>query len=82
MAERHAILNSRAIETLLQKDDRISRMSDGFGDFCFFPKPENCLYCGIDVTRPLLPSRFWDRELIVIDDEEVELIPSLNNIEE
>jgi hypothetical protein len=82
MAERHAILNSRAIETLLQKDDRISRMSDGFGDFCFFPKPENCLYCGIDVTRPLLPPQFWNGKLIVVDDEEVEFIPLLNDTQE
>jgi hypothetical protein len=48
MAERHAALNSRALATLLQRSDRVSRISDGFGDFCFAPKPFSCVECSIN----------------------------------
>jgi hypothetical protein len=45
MAERRKALNSRALDTLLRKDDRVSLISDGFGDFCFWQEPFRCLNC-------------------------------------
>lgn len=45
MAERHTILNSRAIDTLLDQDDRVSKITDGYGDFSFGPKGFKCFSC-------------------------------------
>jgi hypothetical protein len=38
MAERHGILHDRAIANLLRQNDRVSKISDGYGEFCFAPK--------------------------------------------
>ncbi|RDW69937.1 hypothetical protein BP5796_08334 [Coleophoma crateriformis] len=45
MAERHAILNARALSTLLDRDDRVSKITDGYGDFDLAPKGLQCLHC-------------------------------------
>lgn len=37
MDRRHATLNARALATLLQPNDRVSKISDGYGDFCLAP---------------------------------------------
>ncbi|CZR59811.1 uncharacterized protein PAC_09705 [Phialocephala subalpina] len=51
MAARQAALNSRALATLLDKNNRVSRMSDSFGDFCFFHRFPKCVEC-VDTGIP------------------------------
>jgi hypothetical protein len=69
MAERHEVLNSRALGTLLRKDDRVSLISDGFGDFCFWPKPFRCLNCA---PPPWPPEglRAWERGPNILEDDD------------
>ncbi|RDW89715.1 hypothetical protein BP6252_01747 [Coleophoma cylindrospora] len=45
MAERHAILNARALSTLLNREDRVAKIPDGYGDFNVAPKGLQCLHC-------------------------------------
>ncbi|KAL3425923.1 hypothetical protein PVAG01_02714 [Phlyctema vagabunda] len=55
MAERHAILHSRALSTLRNKESRSSVFKDGYGDFSFLPrhKPLVCWDC----SEPVLLDR-------------------------
>jgi hypothetical protein len=57
MAARHQELNTKAIATLRQKTDRVSRITDGFGDFCFWPEPLSCIDCGFEAMRAHFPGR-------------------------
>ena len=45
MALSHELLTSRA---LTEGSGRVSRIPDGFGDFCFAPKPFSCVDCSMD----------------------------------
>jgi hypothetical protein len=68
MEERHEALNSRALDTLLRKDDRVSLISDGFGDFCFWPEPFRCLNCA---PPPWPPERLraWENGPNILEDD-------------
>lgn len=48
MAETHESPVSQALATLMEESGRVSRIPDGFGDFCFAPKPFSCVDCSID----------------------------------
>jgi hypothetical protein len=68
MAERHEYLKSRALSTLLNKHDRKSLMTDGFGDFCFGCKPFICKDCNLEeqhirfVGHPAVVNHLGDLE--------------------
>ena len=69
MGERHEALNSRALDTLLRKDDRASLISDGFGDFCFWPEPFMCLNCAPPSWPPEL-RRGWESGPDILEDDD------------